>query len=48
MTEDGRLTIPKLTVKLLQQGTEESLEGSVLKVTIEPADTQSEKPNPNS
>jgi hypothetical protein len=46
MTEDGRLTNPKLTVKLLQEGTEESLEGSVLGVTVEPADNQNAKPNP--
>ena len=47
MTKDGRLTIPKLTLKLLQEGGEESLEGSVLEVTVEPADEQGEKPEPN-
>jgi hypothetical protein len=43
MTKDGRLTIPKLTLKLLQEGEEESLEGCVLEVTVEPADEQGEK-----
>jgi hypothetical protein len=47
MTRDGRLTIPKLTLKLLQEGEEESLEGSVLEVTVEPADEQGEKPGLN-
>jgi hypothetical protein len=46
MTEDGRLTIPKLTLKLLQEGEEESLEGFILEVTVEQADEQGEKPNP--
>jgi hypothetical protein len=43
MTKDGRLTIPKLTLMLLQEGEEESLEGCVLEVTVEPADEQGEK-----
>jgi hypothetical protein len=47
MTEDGRLTIPKLTLKLLQEGEEGSLEGCVLEVTVEPADEQGEKPELN-
>jgi len=47
MTKDGRLTIPKLALKLLQEGEEESLEGSVLEVTVEPADEQGEKPELN-
>jgi hypothetical protein len=47
MTRDGHLTIPKLTLKLLREGEEESLEGCVLEVTVEPADEQSEKPEPN-
>ena len=47
MTRDGRLTIPKLTLKLLQEGKEESLEGCVLEVTVEPADEQGEKPELN-
>jgi hypothetical protein len=38
MTRDGRLTIPILTLKLLREGEEESLEGCVLEVTVEPAD----------
>ena len=42
MTRDGRLTIPRLTLKLLQEGEEESLEGCVLEVTVEPADEQGE------
>jgi hypothetical protein len=46
MTKDGRLTIPKLTLKLLQEGEEKSLEGSVLEVTVEPPDEQDEKLNP--
>jgi len=44
MAKDGRLTIPKLTLQLLQEGEEGSLEGSVLEVTVEPADEQGEKP----
>jgi hypothetical protein len=47
MMKDGRLTIPKLTLKLLQEGEEESLEGPILEVTIEPADGQGEKPGLN-
>jgi hypothetical protein len=47
MTKDGRLIIPKLTLKLLQEGEEGSLEGSVLEVTVEPADEQGEKPEQN-
>jgi hypothetical protein len=43
MAKDGRLTIPKLTLKLLQEGEEESLEGSVLEVTVEPAGEQGHK-----
>jgi hypothetical protein len=46
MTRDGRLTIPKLALKLLREGEEESLEGCVLEVTFEPADEQGEKLNP--
>jgi hypothetical protein len=42
MTRDGRLTLPRLTLKLLREGEEESLEGCVLEVTVEPADEQSE------
>jgi hypothetical protein len=44
MTKDGRLSIPKLTLKLLQEGDEKSLEGSVLEVAVEPADEQGEGP----
>ena len=47
MTRDGRLTIPKLALKLLQEGEEESLEGYILEVTVEPVDEQGEKPEPN-
>lgn len=36
MSRDGRITIPKLTLKLLQEDAEESLVGSALKVEIEP------------
>jgi len=36
MGRDGRITVPKLTRKLLQ-GKEQSLEGCVLNVTLEPA-----------
>jgi hypothetical protein len=43
MTKDGRLTIPKLALKLLQEGEEESLEGSVFEVTVEPVDEQGEE-----
>jgi hypothetical protein len=47
MTKDGPLTIPKLALKLLQEGEEGRLEGSVLEVTVEPADEQGEKPGLN-
>jgi hypothetical protein len=47
MTKDGRLTIPKLTLKLLQEGEEGSLKASVLEVIVEPADEQGEKSEPN-
>jgi len=47
MTKDGRLTIPRLTLKLLQEGGEESLEGRVVEVTVEPAGEQGEKPELN-
>jgi hypothetical protein len=48
MAKDGRLTIPKLTSKLLQNGeAEECSEGSVLEITVEPADGQGEKPELN-
>jgi hypothetical protein len=40
MAKDGRLTIPKLALKLLREGEEESLEGSVFEVTVEPVDEQ--------
>ena len=43
MTRDGRLTIPRLALKLLQEGAEESLEGRVLEVTLQPADERGEK-----
>jgi hypothetical protein len=46
MTREGRLTIPKLTLRLIQEGEEQSLEGSVLEVTVEPAEEQGEKLNP--
>jgi len=43
MRKDGRLTIPKLTLKLLAGDEEEKLEGCVLEVTLEPAEEQTEK-----
>ena len=46
ITKDGRLTIPRLTLKLLKEGEEQSLEGSVLEVTVEPASEKDEKLNP--
>jgi hypothetical protein len=46
MTKDGRLTVPKLTLKLLQESEQQNLEGSVLEVTVGPADEQGEKPSP--
>jgi hypothetical protein len=47
MTRDGCLMIAKLALKLLLEGEEESLEGCVLEVTVEPADEQVEKPGLN-
>jgi bifunctional DNA-binding transcriptional regulator/antitoxin component of YhaV-PrlF toxin-antitoxin module len=38
---DGRLTIPKLTMKILERQEEKSLAGAIFEVTIRPAD------NPN-
>jgi bifunctional DNA-binding transcriptional regulator/antitoxin component of YhaV-PrlF toxin-antitoxin module len=38
MNTSGRITIPKLTLELLQEDDEESLVGSVLKVEIEPCE----------
>ena len=46
MMRDGRLTIPKLTLRLLQGGEESSLVGAVLEVTVEPAEERGEKLNP--
>jgi hypothetical protein len=43
MRKDGRLTIPKLTLKLLRRD-EGSLEGFALEVTLEPAEKHDEKP----
>ena len=40
MMKDGRLTIQKLALRLLQEGEEKSLEGRVLEVTVEPATGQ--------
>ena len=44
MGKDGRLTIPRLVVKLLRGDGEGNLEGFVLEVTLEPAEEQEEKP----
>jgi bifunctional DNA-binding transcriptional regulator/antitoxin component of YhaV-PrlF toxin-antitoxin module len=43
MRKDGRLTIPRLTLKLLKGDEEGRLEGYVLEVTLEPAEEQDEK-----
>ena len=43
MMRDGRLTIPKLTVRLLVEGEEGRLVGAVLEVTLDPAEKQDEK-----
>jgi hypothetical protein len=37
MASDGRLTIPKLTIQILQQREEKNLTGTILEVTISPA-----------
>ena len=44
MGKDGRLTIPRLILKLLRGDDGGSLEGFVLEVTLEPAEEQDEKP----
>jgi bifunctional DNA-binding transcriptional regulator/antitoxin component of YhaV-PrlF toxin-antitoxin module len=44
MGKDGRLTIPRLILKLLRGDEEGNLEGYVLEVTLEPAEEQDEKP----
>jgi len=38
MNKDGRITVPRLTLYILGKGTK-SLEGSVLEVQVEPADS---------
>ena len=43
MRKDGRLTIPRLTLKLLKGDEEGRLEGYVLEATLEPAEEQNEK-----
>ena len=43
MNKDGRITIPRLTLEILDEGGKKSLEGSVLEVQIEPADDSSQK-----
>ena len=37
MVSDGRLTIPKLTMQILQEIEEKNLEGCILEVKISPA-----------
>jgi hypothetical protein len=37
MTSDGRLTIPKLTMDVLNQREQKNLTGCILEVTINPA-----------
>jgi len=44
MTRDGRFTIPRLALKLLEEGREGSLEGCVLEVILKSADDEGEKP----
>ena len=44
MRKDGRLTIPRLTLKLLRGDEEGNLQGHILEVTLEPAEGQAEKP----
>ena len=43
MRRDGRLTIPKLILKVLSGEKEGNLEGCVLEITLEPGEEQSEK-----
>jgi bifunctional DNA-binding transcriptional regulator/antitoxin component of YhaV-PrlF toxin-antitoxin module len=39
MNKDGRITIPRLTLDILGEGERKSLEGSVLEVQVEPAES---------
>lgn len=39
MNKDGRITIPRLTLEILDEGRKKSLEGSVLEVQVEPAES---------
>jgi hypothetical protein len=39
---DGRLTVPKLTMKILEREEEKSLAGAIFEVTISPADNPNE------
>ncbi len=43
MRKDGRLTIPRLTLKLLRGDEERKLEGNVLELTLEPVEEQNQK-----
>jgi bifunctional DNA-binding transcriptional regulator/antitoxin component of YhaV-PrlF toxin-antitoxin module len=43
---DGRLTVPKLTIKILEQKEEKSLAGAIFEVTISPAGNQNENMPP--
>jgi bifunctional DNA-binding transcriptional regulator/antitoxin component of YhaV-PrlF toxin-antitoxin module len=43
---DGRLTIPKLTMQILEQAEGKNLTGAIFEVTISPAPAQSETSTP--
>jgi len=48
MATDGRLTIPKLTMQILQERETKSLTGTILEITIHPATAPDNAANPQS
>ena len=47
MAADGRLTVPKLTMEILQKQEEKDLTGSIFEVTINPADEEPSRAQPS-
>jgi hypothetical protein len=43
---DGRITVPKLTMKILERDEEKSLAGAIFEVTISPAGNPNDTPPP--
>ena len=47
MAADGRLTVPKLTIQILEKSEEKSLAGAIFEVTIDPAPCQKDSAAPS-